>query len=73
MIYLYTTLKSRCTTLKHIRTYEISLYRGEEVIATLWKECIENNDKFDQVRMASATTATVIALTNVKPSSYGGA
>lgn len=47
-------------------------HMGQEVVATLWKECIENEEKLEQNLMANVAPGTPIAITNVRPTVYAG-
>ncbi|CAH1437680.1 unnamed protein product [Lactuca virosa] len=46
---------------------------GSELAINLWKECITNPQKFNRASLDHPSTTTVVAVTNLKPSTSNGA
>ncbi|CAI9285360.1 unnamed protein product [Lactuca saligna] len=46
--------------------------RGNEVLINLWKECFTNPRKFNRSLITPPPAMTVVAVTNLKPSLFGG-
>nr|KAJ0223746.1 hypothetical protein LSAT_V11C200088840 [Lactuca sativa] len=45
---------------------------GDELAINLWKECIDEPEKFNLEELAPPLTTTIAVVTSLKPSSFGG-